>query len=146
MTSFPKNDMVGLCLDIAQKAHKGQIDKVGLPVILHPLAVGVMGKSIEEVCVGFLHDTIEDTDTTKESLLEAGVDKDIVEAVCLLTHDKNVPYFDYIETLIASGNKLAIAVKKNDLTHNHNRAVRYGFKAQEEKCAKALAMIENVID
>lgn len=31
-----------------------------------------------------------------------GLCLDIVEAVCLLTHDKNVPYFAHIETLIAS--------------------------------------------
>lgn len=134
--------MIELCLDIAAKAHKGQIDKVGLPVILHPLAVGSMGRTPEEICAGFLHDTIEDTETTRESLLAAGVHKDIVEAVCLLTHDKSVPYFEYVENLIASGNKHAIAVKANDLRHNHGRAIKYGFKAQEEKCAKALEMIE----
>lgn len=139
MTDFQKFEK---CLELAVNAHKGQIDKVGLPVILHPLAVGNMGETADEICTGFLHDTIEDTDTTEESLLTAGVSEKIVDAVCLLTHDKSVPYFDYIETLIASGNKLAIAVKKNDLTHNHNRAVKYGFKAQEDKCAKALAIIE----
>lgn len=136
-----ENGMVELCLSIATQAHKGQTDKVGLPVILHPLTVGLMGKTPEEMCVGFLHDTIEDTSTTKESLLASGVSEPIVEAVALLSHDKAVPYFDYIESLIASGNRLALAVKRNDLTHNHGRAVKYGFKAQEEKCARALAMI-----
>ncbi len=52
------SEMIELCLGIACKAHKGQIDKVGLPVILHPIHVGEMGNSTEEICVGFLHDTI----------------------------------------------------------------------------------------
>lgn len=133
--------MIELCLAIATQAHKGQTDKVGLPVILHPLAVGLMGSTPEEICVGFLHDTIEDTDTTRESLLAAGVSESIADAVTLLTHDKAVPYFDYIRALIASGNQLALAVKRNDLTHNHSRAIKYGFKTQEQKCATALAMI-----
>lgn len=134
--------MIELCLSIAVEAHKGQEDKVGLPVILHPLTVGLTGKTPDEICVGFLHDTVEDTDITPESLLAAGVPQRIVDAVTLLTHDKSVPYFDYIKALIASGNKLAIAAKNNDLTHNHSRAIKYGFKEQEKKCATALEMIE----
>lgn len=142
MTSKEDAAMIELCLAIAVKAHKGQEDKVGLPVILHPLTVGLTGATPDEMCVGFLHDTVEDTDVTPENLLSAGVPQRIVDAVALLTHDKSTPYFDYIKALIASGNKLAIAAKRNDLTHNHARAIKYGFKEQEQKCATALAMIE----
>lgn len=94
--------MIELCLGIACKAHKGQIDKVGLPVILHPIHVGEMGNSTEEICVGFLHDTIEDTDMTYDKLLSLGVRKDIADSVCVLTHKKGVPYFDYIQSIIDS--------------------------------------------
>ena len=82
------SEMIELCLGIACKAHKGQIDKVGLPVILHPIHVGEMGNSTEEICVGFLHDTIEDTDMTYDKLLSLGVRKDIADSVCVLTHRK----------------------------------------------------------
>lgn len=141
-TSKEEAALIELCLSIAVEAHKGQEDKVGLPVILHPLTVGLTGKTPDEMCVGFLHDTVEDTDVTPESLLATGVPHRIVDAVMLLTHDKSISYFDYIKALIASGYKLAIAAKYNDLTHNHSRAIKYGFKEQEKKCATAMDMIE----
>ncbi len=143
---------IELCLSIATKAHAGQIDKVGFPVILHPLHVGNQGETPIEVCVGFLHDVIEDTDMTAEQLLAAGVDKEIVDAVCLLTHDKSVPYEDYIQSLIDTDNRTAICVKYNDLHHNFARADAYGFKKQYMKCKRAISLIEssclwmNIID
>lgn len=140
------NKQIELCLSIATKAHAGQIDKVGLPVILHPLHVGNMGETPIEVCVGFLHDTIEDTDVTAESLLAAGVDKEIVDAVCMLTHDKSIPYMAYIQSLIDSDNRLAISVKYHDLYHNYERADAYGFKKQYLKCKRAISLIESSCD
>lgn len=133
---------IELCLRIAMKAHAGQIDKVGLPVILHPLHVGDMGETPIEVCVGFLHDSIEDADVTAESLLAAEVDKEIVDAVCLLTHDKSVPYMDYIQSLIDTDNRTAIRVKYNDLYHNFDRSETYGFKKQYLKYKNAISLIE----
>lgn len=132
--------MIELCLGIACKAHKGQIDKVGLPVVLHPIHVGGMGKTTEEICVGFLHDTIEDTDMTYERLLALGVRENIVKSVRILTHKEGVPYFDYIQSIIESRDDVAIQVKKNDLTHNKHRAEIYGFGRQYKKCRDALKM------
>lgn len=42
------NKMVDLCLGIALKAHAGQADLDGNPVILHPLTVGLAGETPEE--------------------------------------------------------------------------------------------------
>lgn len=133
--------MTELCLRVAVEAHAGQRDKVGLPVILHPLTVGLMGETMEERCVGFLHDTIEDTPMTAEKLLELGVDEAVVKLVATLTHKKEVPYFDYIKGIMNSGDAVAIKVKLNDLHHNLERSEKYGFKAQNEKCRRAIAMI-----
>lgn len=135
------SEMIELCLGIACKAHKGQIDKVGLPVILHPIHVGEMGNSTEEICVGFLHDTIEDTDMTYDKLLSLGVRKDIADRVCVLTNKEGVPYFDYVQSIIDSKDMVAIQVKINDLHHNLSRAKKYGFQKQYEKCTTALSMI-----
>ena len=134
-------NQIELCLHIAVEAHHGQVDKVGLPVILHPLEVAKMGETPMEVCVGFLHDTIEDTDITAEALLNAGVDSEIVECVKLLTHDKTISYNDYVQSIIDSDNPVAISVKYNDLTHNAQRAETYGFDKQLQKCVHAMEKI-----
>lgn len=86
------NTMVDLCLGIALKAHAGQPDLDGNPVILHPLTVGLAGKTPEEQCTGFLHDVVEDTDYTFDDLLQMGVSADILDALRLLTHDPSEPY------------------------------------------------------
>lgn len=135
-------EMIELCLSIACKAHKGQIDKVGLPVILHPIHIGETGKTTEEICVGFLHDTIEDTDMTYDKLLALGVRENIAKSVQILTHKEGVPYFDYIQSIIDSKDMVAIQVKINDLHHNLSRAKKYGFQKQYEKCTTALLVME----
>ena len=137
------NNQIELCLEIAVAAHKGQLDKVGLPVILHPLHVGEMGSCEDEICVGFLHDVIEDTSLNGEDLLAKGVARSIVESVLVLTHDKTKTYFEYIQCIIDSHNKTAIAVKLNDLKHNYERSLKYGFDEQYQKCKKAIAMIQD---
>ena len=121
----------------------GSPDKVGLPVILHPLVVGNMGSTPIEICVGFLHDVIEDTDVTVDNLLNAGVDKVIVDSVMLLTHDPSIDYFAYIQKLIDSDNHIAITVKLNDLSHNQERALAYGFQKQVSKYEKAIRYIKD---
>ena len=138
-------EQIELCLNIAVKAHHGQLDKVGLPVILHPMTVGGMGSTPAEVCVGFLHDTVEDTDVTTDELLKAGVDKNVVECVKILTHDKNVPYEDYVKAILDSGNKTAINVKHNDLMHNSKRASVYGFSKQVDKYMRVLKAFEALV-
>ncbi len=133
--------MIDLCLEIALKAHKGQKDLDGNPVILHPLTVGLAGKTPEEQCAGFLHDVVEDTDYTFDDLLEMGVSAEIVEALRLLTHDKNEPYLDYVRRIAESGNELALAVKLNDLHHNLERGRRLGYQRLVDKHESALAIL-----
>lgn len=137
-------EQIDLCLNIAVKAHHGQLDKVGLPVILHPMTVGGMGNTPEEVCVGFLHDTVEDTDMTTDELVKLGVDKDVVECVKILTHADGMTYEDYVASILNSCNKTAINVKHNDLMHNSKRASVYGFSKQVEKYRRVLNLFEAI--
>ena len=63
-----------------------------------------------------LHDVAEDSDCTIEDLKKEGFSADTIEALRLLTHEKSVPYMDYIAAL--KGNPIARKVKLADLAHN----------------------------
>ena len=60
--------------ECASKLHDGQIRKSGEPYIIHPLNVAYILASIhadgDTLCAGLLHDTLEDTDVTKQELTE----------------------------------------------------------------------------
>ncbi len=103
-------------MTIMFEKHKDQIDKSGIPYVFHPWHVAESMKSEDEVVVALLHDVVEDTDTTLQDLSNAGFNMNVIEALSLLTHDKNVDYFSYVETL--SKNPIARNVKLADLKHN----------------------------
>ncbi|WP_277283744.1 HD domain-containing protein [Sneathia sanguinegens] len=129
-----------LALKIATEAHKGQVDKAGIPYINHPLTVASLVDTEEEKIVALLHDTIEDTNITEQDLLNYGFSNKIVKAVKLLTHNKNVPYMDYIAKI--KDNELARKVKIADLTHNSDlsrlKEITEKDKKRYEKYQKAL--------
>ena len=135
---YVNNEQVELALSIALDAHKGQVDLDGKPAILHPLAVGMEGKNLTEMCVGFLHDVVEDSDYTFDRLREMGVALKIIRTLQVLTHDKSVPYMDYIRSIEASGNEAALNVKLNDLRHNLHRGTIGGHTKQVKKHSEAL--------
>lgn len=106
-------------LEIAIKVFSGETDLDGNPAVLHALSVGLAGKTKDETIVGFLHDVVEDSDWTLADLYLQGFSKEVLDAIGLLTHNKEYePYEEYIDRIIKSGNHLAIAVKMNDLRHN----------------------------
>jgi hypothetical protein len=102
----------------AVKAHSGQVDKLGLPVILHPIAVMLMGKGESERVVGILHDIMEDTPYSLNDLIEnvEGLTGEESAALVSLTHMKGEPYEHYIRRV--QEDDLAARVKLNDLAHN----------------------------
>lgn len=138
-----KQHPIDIALQIATKAHAGQLDRDGYPVILHPITVGMMGHTDEERTAGFLHDVIEDSDYTAEDLLNAGIPNGVVNALKLLTHDHDTPYFDYVQSIIDSGNPIALQVKYNDLQHNYARGKAY--PDLQQKHGKALEMVKAAI-
>ena len=87
---------------------------------------------------GVCFSTIEDSDYTFERLREMGVALKIIRTLQVLTHDKSVPYMDYIRNIEASGNKTALQVKINDLRHNLLRGTIGGHTKQVKKHTEAL--------
>lgn len=102
----------------AVKAHSGQVDKLGLPVILHSITVMLMGKIESERVVGVLHDIMEDTPYGLNDLIENvdGFTGEEASALASLTHKKGEPYEHYIRRV--QEDDLATRVKLNDLAHN----------------------------
>ena len=135
---YVNNHQVELALQIALDTHKGQVDLDGKPAILHALAVGMAGENLTEICVGYLHDVVEDSNITFNDLRERGVALKIIRTLQVLTHDKNVPYMDYIRSIEASGNDTALKVKINDLRHNLHRGTIGGHTKQVKKHTEAL--------
>lgn len=109
------SEMIAAARLIAKLAHKGQKDKAGRDYFTHPEAVAAMLETPEEKTVGYLHDTVEDTDVTVEEI-RAVFGDEIADAVALMTHTDGVPYMDYVKEI--GKNPLARKVKLADLTHN----------------------------
>lgn len=105
-----------LALEIAKKAHDGQVDKGGCAYIGHPLAVAAKMDTDEEKAVALLHDVVEDSPYTLEDLRKAGFPCDIVDAVGVLTKKKGADYAAYLNEV--KKNPLARKVKMEDLRHN----------------------------
>ena len=64
--------------------------------------------------VGLCHDLIEDTDCPQDKLQEI-LGTDLFSAVVILTKDDKDDYNKYIYSILDSGDKLAILVKKADM-------------------------------
>lgn len=104
-----------LALQIAQKAHSGQVDKAGKDYILHPMTVASYMDTDVEKTIAYLHDVLEDTDVTVDALRNI-FPNEIVDTLITLTHRKDESYFEYIQRV--SKSKLAKKVKVADLLHN----------------------------
>lgn len=132
-------------MKIAFTAHKEQVDKSGLPYIYHPIHLAEQMQTEATVCVALLHDVAEDTDLTLEDLAQEGFPKEILDALRLMTHEKEVPYMDYVAAI--EKNPIASAVKLADLRHNSDltRLDTVDEKAKErvEKYKKAIELLEN---
>lgn len=109
-------------------AHKGQIDKSGVPYIEHPKAVAELldDPTESEYRAALLHDVVEDTDYELADLLRIGFSPATVVIVDLVSRRKDESYFDFIRRTRDSGNASAIKVKLADIAHNLDPARGYG--------------------
>ncbi len=105
-------------VDIASSAHKDQKDRAGAPYILHPLRLMTKAVGVLEKTVAVLHDVIEDTTVTFDELEQEGFCREVLIALDLLTHRKNVSYSAYVDRIME--NRLALRVKMLDWEDNLN--------------------------
>ncbi len=110
------DNLTDVALQVATEAHSGQKRWNGDSYISHPKRVSDKLEGPIRKAVGFLHDTVEDTDMTLDRLRELGFPEVVVEAVDYLTKKDGVPYKEYIKKL--SENEIAVAVKLADLEDN----------------------------
>jgi len=107
---------INKALNLMYEAHKGQKDKGNIPYVFHPYHIAEQMNTEDEIIVALLHDVIEDTNITLEDIKSYGFNNNILEALKVITHDKNINYIDYINKI--SKNKLATKIKIRDLKHN----------------------------
>lgn len=76
-------DIIGRAFEKAKSLHDGQLRKSGEPYLIHPIAVDIilaqLGMDEATLVGGLLHDVVEDTDYTRDQLVE-----DFSEEVALL--------------------------------------------------------------
>jgi (p)ppGpp synthase/HD superfamily hydrolase len=114
----PGSDLVERAAQFARTAHTYQLDKQGRDYFLWhlwPIAESLRPHGPEAVAAGYLHDVIEDTDTTAAELTEAFGEK-IAGAVIACTRIPGEPYASLIER--AAANPLGRLVKLADNAHN----------------------------
>ena len=103
-------------IEIAARAHAGQVDKAGAPYIFHPLRVMFAVKTPEQKMTAILHDVVEDTDVTFEYLRTEGFSTEVLDAVKALTKADGEARLDAARR--AANNAIARIVKLADVTDN----------------------------
>ena len=137
-------DIVRKAYEYANELHKGQYRQSGEPYIIHPLHVAYilaeMHADRDTVCAGLLHDTLEDTETTKEDIAEQ-FNKNIANLVDGVTKLAKMNFSSKEEQNLANTRKIItgitddvriIIVKLADRLHNM-RTLEYKtpFKQKE---------------
>lgn len=103
---------------LAEAAHAGQTDAIGVPYVEHVRAVArglePFGEHLR--MAGLLHDVVEDTHWTGEALLAAGVPGPVVDTVMRVTRYEGQDYAEMIRAVAAD--RSACLVKISDNAHN----------------------------
>ena len=73
--------LLAKAISLALKAHKGQVDKSGMPYAEHIMRVMAAGRTMDEKIVGVLYDVVEDTEWTFDALLKEGFPVHIIDAL-----------------------------------------------------------------
>ena len=125
-----EEEMLARAFAFADKAHAGQKRKSGEPFIAHPVEVAIilggLHMDVETICAALLHDTIEDTEVTREDVVDLfGEDvATLVEGVTKITQIEVGTLTDEqaatIRKMLVAMNKdiRVIVIKLADRLHN----------------------------
>lgn len=119
-------EMIGWAETIARTMHLGQTDKLGVDYIEHVEAVVRLVEANwpsdafrpHGIIVAWLHDVVEDTDFTLESVRQ-WFPNSITKAVDAITHRDKEPRKLYYSRV--GNNWIAKNVKIHDIAHNQSR-------------------------
>ena len=103
-------------IGLAVEVHRGQVDKVGRPYILHSLRVMFRLKTELEQIVGVLHDVVEDSELTLADLRRMGYPEPVITALDGVTRREDETYEAFINR--SQANPVSGRVKLADLEDN----------------------------
>lgn len=128
---------------LANKHHEGQFyGQENYIVHLDDVAVRVnlAGGDDEQLAIAWLHDILEDTDCTVETLRENGLSARVISAVIALTKVQGESYEEYITKV--RNNPDALFVKKMDTLDNLTNSLIESNSYRIKKYAKQLLLLE----
>lgn len=123
-------------IQVARRAHEGQLDKSGRPYIGHPLRVMGALRDEQERMTAVLHDVVEDTTVTLDDLHAAGCPQPVLEALGAISKRAGEDQESYLARVAA--NPIALAVKRADIADNMSpdRMSRLDKETQDRLRAK----------
>jgi len=133
-------------IGLAANLHEQQLDKAGLPYILHPIAVmlSMEKDDIEGRIVAILHDVVEDTCYEVDDIEDefGSTIADAVDAISKREGETNMEYWKRLRQ-----NALAKRVKLKDIAHNTSadRMIKLSVDERRyllKKYEKALRVIQ----
>lgn len=110
--------------ELARKLHANQVDKGNTPYFFHveSVALALAPFGDEAMMVGYLHDSIEDTDITAEDLHKIyGIPDNVIESVRFMSrnlYSENQTYMDMIRVIASTGTYHSRLAKIADNAHN----------------------------
>ena len=142
----PDLDLIRKAYVFSAKHHAGQTRKNGEPYLTHPLEVAKILAELKldeaSICTGLLHDTVEDTQATKQDI-EDLFGKDIAELVDGVTKLSQIKFYSTEEKQAENFRKMLVAISKDirvllvklaDRLHNM-RTLQYMNTEKQEQIA-----------
>lgn len=112
------DNLIFKAMEIVTDMFEHDVDKGGMPYLLHIIYVYRHVNTMEEKVIALLHDIIEDKKVSEKDLIEIGFPEKIVNDVKVLTRVKPIDYKDYIDNIVKCGSREALNVKLADLENN----------------------------